>query len=104
MQAKNAREFRLDSSIQTFPCLGPAKNENDFTLIELSVINAIIVILAALFLPALSRARAKGQESYCVNNNNKQILLAGTMYATDSEDKNVVIFVRPPFSKDFHTW
>ncbi len=56
-----------------------------FTLIELLVVIAIIAILAALLLPALSKARGRAQGVTCMNNA-KQLALAFFLYAEENSD------------------
>lgn len=55
-----------------------------FTLIELLVVLAILGVLAALLLPALSRSRATGQQARCVSNL-RQIAVALDFYTADNE-------------------
>jgi len=54
-------------------------------LIELLVVIAIIAILAAMLLPALSKAKSQTQGVKCMNNTH-QITYAWLMYASDNSD------------------
>jgi len=61
------------------------KAKHAFTLIELLVVIAIIALLAALLLPALSRARDTARRTLCVSNL-REVNLAIHLYADDSSD------------------
>lgn len=61
------------------------QHQPGFTLIEILVVIAVIAILIALLLPALSNSKIEAQRIACVNNI-KQLSLAWQLYADDHDD------------------
>ncbi len=60
--------------------------ERGFTLVEMLVVIAVISILAALLMPALSQAKARAQAIACMNNT-KQLAVAWQVYAGDNAER-----------------
>lgn len=64
---------------------GRVRRVTKFTLVELLIVIAIIIVLAGLLLPALRRAKGKVYQTYCANNQ-KQISIAINGYLGDNNE------------------
>src|SRR5579872_639896 len=66
----------------------PSRRTAGFTLIELLVVISIIAILAAMLLPALEKAKQRGQSAGCLNNL-RQFCIANQMYINEFQGKSI---------------
>ena len=73
------------SSARRTPTCATVVSGRGFTLIELLVVIAIIALLAALVMPALSRAKAVAKRVQCLNNQ-RQLIAIWQLYSGDNRD------------------
>ncbi len=83
-----------------------SRRQSGFTLIELLVVVAIIVLLIAILLPSLARARESAKGLSCMSHM-RQIGIAHEIYASENNDLYVSAMVAttdPDYGKSYGTW
>jgi prepilin-type N-terminal cleavage/methylation domain-containing protein len=81
----------------------PRSSRDGFTLVELLVVIAVIGILAALLLPALSHAKGRAQRIQCVNNL-RQLGIGLQAFVADNYGYPVLLTGTNRFSGEDRFW